>query len=162
MVAALGVLAPVLLLPTFALGAVGRLEAVRYPDDWTRARAIMAADPTPGAILVLPWTAYRGFGWNDGRTMLDPAPSFFGRPVVWNDGLRVGDRHLAPESPRARSVSTALRRGAPAKAARGVRYLLVEHQHGQNENKFRKDLPATKQVLAGTDISLYRLVTSPW
>lgn len=170
----LGVLLPLMLLPTLAYGAVGRIAAVGYPGDWARARAIMDADPVPGAVLALPWSAYRGFGWNGGRTVLDPAPLYFGRKVIWNDGLQVGTRTLAPEDPAARAVDAALRRPGPILDGHGrvndpsvrdvlrVRYVLLERQRGQdaNENVFQRRLPAWRPVLQGTDISLYRLVTS--
>jgi hypothetical protein len=174
--AAVAVVAPVMLLPTLAYGAAGRIEAVWYPPDWLRARAVMAADPAPGAVLVLPWTAYRGFAWNGGRTVLDPATAFFGRRVIWNDGLRVGGRALAPEDPAAREVDAALARpgavvgadgrirGAPGARGRGadagvrVRYVVVEK--GKNENVFQVRLAGFGRVYRGTDISVYRLVTS--
>jgi hypothetical protein len=164
MVAGVAVVAPVMLLPTLAFGAAGRIEAVWYPPDWPRARAVMAADPAPGAVLVLPWTAYRGYAWNGGRTVLDPATSFFGRRVIWNDGLRVGGRALAPEDPAARAVDAALARPGPVVGADGriaavrVRYVVVEAS--KNENMFQVRLAGFRRVYRGTDISVYRLVTS--
>jgi hypothetical protein len=155
--AGVAVVAPVMLLPTLAYGAAGRIEAVWYPPDWLRARAVMAADPAPGAVLVLPWTAYRGFAWNGGRTVLDPATAFFGRRVIWNDGLRVDGRALAPEDPAARAVDAALARPGPGVGVR-VRYVVVEG--GKNENVFQVRLAGFRRVYRGTDISVYRLVTS--
>lgn len=174
LLAGLGVLLPLMLLPTLAYGATGRIAAVSFPPDWSRARAIMAADPAPGAVLVLPFQAYRGFAWNGGRTVVDPAPLYFPRRVIWNDGLRVDDRALAPEDPAARAVQTALARPGPIVAADGrinapyagdgirVRYILLERQRGQDpgENAFHYRLPALRPLLKGTDIALYRLVTS--
>ena len=55
------VAAPVLLLPALAWGGAGRLAAVDYPPAFAEARAAMAADPTPGAVLVLPWHLYRPY-----------------------------------------------------------------------------------------------------
>jgi len=174
LLAGLGVLLPLMLLPTLAYGGAGRIAAVAYPDDWSRARAIMDADPEPGAVLALPWSAYRGFGWNGGRTVLDPAPLYFPRRVIWNDGLQVGDRTLTPEDPAARAVDAALARPGPILDGHGqvtapsvrdvvrVRYVLLERQRGRNpnENKFQSRLPSRRLVLQGTDILLYRLVTS--
>ena len=112
-VAAATVVVPVLALPTFALGAFGRLGTAEYPEEWRRVQAIVNGDPAPGALLSLPWSAYRAFAWNGGRVVLDPATKMFSRPVVWNDGLVVGTGdgtriRLAAESPRARRIGALL------------------------------------------------------
>ena len=173
----LAALVPLMLLPTLAFGAAGRIAAVSYPLDWARARAVVDGDPAPGVLLVLPWSAYRGFAWNGGRTVVDPAPMFFGRRVVWNDGLRVGHRTLSPEDPAARAVTGALARPGPVIGPGGrvtgtsirVRYVLVERRPGEGgdrrgralvENLFQGRGLAIFPMLKGTDISLYRLVTS--
>jgi len=88
--ALVGVLAPVLVLPTFAGGAFGRLAAVEYPPDWRAVQRIVNADPAPGALLSLPWGAHRSFAWNGGRVVLDPATKLFERRVLWDDTLLVG------------------------------------------------------------------------
>nr|BFE86833.1 hypothetical protein GCM10020093_094340 [Planobispora longispora] len=54
-VAAAVTAAPVLVLPTLALGAFGRLAAVDYPSGWRRVQEIVNADRAPGALLSLPW-----------------------------------------------------------------------------------------------------------
>ena len=172
---------PLMLLPTLAFGAAGRIAAVSYPPDWTRARTVVDGDPAPGAVLILPWAAYKRFSWNGGRTVVDPAPTFFARRVVWNDGLRVGNRTLAAENPAARAITAALVRPGPVigpgaritGTSMRVRYVLVEHGPGQAgdrpgratverilKGRVHGRRPAIFPVLEGTDISLYRLVTS--
>ncbi|MBO4276082.1 hypothetical protein GSF24_36585, partial [Microbispora triticiradicis] len=76
--------APLLLLPTLALGGLGRLAAVPYPRDFDEVRARIAADPVPGDVLLLPWEAYRAYDWNGRRSVLDPLPRYLTRRVVWN------------------------------------------------------------------------------
>ncbi|GAB3161642.1 hypothetical protein [Microbispora hainanensis] len=112
-VAVAAVAVPVLALPTFALGAFGRLGTAGYSEEWRRVQAVVNGDPAPGALLSLPWSAYRAFSWNGGRVVLDPATKMFSRPVVWNDGLVVGAGdgtriRLAAESPRARRIGALL------------------------------------------------------
>ncbi|GAA1998597.1 hypothetical protein GCM10009799_27020 [Nocardiopsis rhodophaea] len=147
-------LAPLVLLPGLAWGAAGRLAPVDYPAEWRQVQRVAAADPAPGAVLVLPWSAYRGVDWaGGGRTIvvLDPATKLFGRRVVWNDDLRVaesGKVHIVEgEDPLARraaevigadgagsvapeQIPASLR--APGAAARlgglGIRYMLVERE----------------------------------
>ncbi|GAA2992315.1 hypothetical protein [Streptosporangium longisporum] len=156
------ILVPLLVLPTFALGAFGRLVAVEYPPDWSRVRQIVDADPAPGALLTLPWSAYRAFGWNGGRVVLDPAVKSFHRRVVWNDGLTVGlgdGRTLAlgAEDPLAREIGPLLAGSGALTgplAARGVSHVLILRA---NENMFRSRLSGARLLHAGPELLLYRL-----
>ncbi|MEU4535446.1 hypothetical protein AB0G15_11325 [Streptosporangium sp. NPDC023825] len=153
---------PLLVLPTFALGAFGRLVAVDYPQDWYRVQRIVDADPAPGALLTLPWGAYRAFGWNGGRVVLDPAVKLFRRRVVWNDGLPVGlgdgrTLTLATEDPLARRVGAILAGAGPLTgplAAEGIGHVLIQRS---NENLFRARLPGARLIFAGQDLLLFRL-----
>ncbi|WP_229803364.1 hypothetical protein [Planobispora rosea] len=155
---AVAVVAPVLVLPTFALGAFGRLAAVDYPDEWRRVQAIVNADPAPGALLSLPWGAHRAFRWNGGRVILDPATKAFARRVIWNDELLVGlpgggRIRVAAEDPLVVRAATVLRgrpEGRAAALARlGVRYVL-EHP---GENVFAGGVT----VFHGRELRLVRL-----
>ncbi|MER6828471.1 hypothetical protein ABT352_21005 [Streptosporangium sp. NPDC000563] len=153
---------PLLVLPTFALGAFGRLVAVDYHPDWSGVRSVVDADPVPGALLTLPWGAYRVFGWNGGRVVLDPAVKSFRREVVWNDGLPVGlgdgrTLVLAGEDPRARRVGAILAGSGPLTgplAAEGISHVLVQRS---SENLFRSRLPGARLIFAGQELVLYRL-----
>ncbi|GAA3117824.1 hypothetical protein GCM10010466_06030 [Planomonospora alba] len=155
--AAVAVAVPVLVLPTFALGAFGRLEAVDYPGEWRHVQRIVNTDPAGGALLSLPWGAHRAFAWNGGRVVLDPATKLFARRVVWNDELLVGTPggriRVAAEDPLARAAAEALR-GAPEERPRalarlGVRFVL-EHS---SENVFQGGVT----VFDGRELRLIRL-----
>jgi hypothetical protein len=128
-VAAAGlVAAPLLLLPALAWGGAGRLAAVRYPPAFAEARAAMAADPVPGAVLVLPWHLYLPFEWNGGRVVLDPAPRWFPRRVVGNDDLELVGLTVPGEDPYGTRLGPLVRGAAPLAPAlpgAGVRYVLV-------------------------------------
>nr|WP_198345906.1 hypothetical protein [Nocardiopsis gilva] len=167
--AVLLLLAPVVLLPGLAWGAAGRLAPADYPAEWRQVQRIAAADTAPGAVLVLPWSAYRGVDWTgDGRTIvvLDPATKLFDRRVVWNDDLRVaesGKVHIVEgEDPLARRAaevigadtadSTALggipaSMHAPGVAARlgelGIRYVLVEREAVSSPSDPTTDPPSS-------------------
>jgi hypothetical protein len=165
--------APVVLLPTLAWGADGRLAAVRYPADWAAARRIIGRDPVPGAVLSLPWAAHRPVSWNAGRTTLDPLPRAVPRRVVWNDGLRVGGRALAPEDPAARAAGALL--GTPGSLTgplrrAGYRFVVVANGGGpetarsapgaENENAFEQRLSGAVRLLDGPALAVY-LIPSP-
>ena len=122
------VAAPVLLLPALAWGGAGRLAAVEYPPAFAEARAAMAADPVPGAVLVLPWHLYLPFGWNGDRVVLDPAPRWFPRRVVGNDDLELVGLTVPGEDPYGARLGPLVRGSAtlaPALPGAGVRYVLV-------------------------------------
>lgn len=135
-------LLPPVLLPGLAWGASGELRPVHYPPEWHQVQRLVDADPRPGALLTLPWSAYRGLPW-DGTdrpvVVLDPATKLVDRPVVFNDELRVsvdGEvRVAAGEDPLARQVAPLVADGWPVvprpDTARqlgelGVRYILVD------------------------------------
>ncbi|MEV5705598.1 hypothetical protein [Actinoallomurus sp. NPDC052274] len=159
--AVLALLVPVALLPGLAWGAGGRLAAVRYPADWSRARAVVAAEP--GAVLVLPWEAYRTYAWNGGRRVLDPLPRYLPGRVVLNDAVRVGtggrrDLRMAVEDPRARALDPLVRSGAPltdALRAHGIRYVAVDAP--EEFGTWAARLPGTERVVTGPDLTLYRI-----
>ncbi|XVQ87637.1 hypothetical protein ACQP2K_09520 [Microbispora siamensis] len=163
-VAAAAVAVPVLVLPTFALGAFGRLGTAEYPEEWRRVQAVVNGDPAPGALLSLPWSAYRAFSWNGGRVVLDPATKMFARPVLWNDALVVGTGggrqiRVAAESPRARRIGALLAGPATspltgALTREGVRYVLAG---GVDENRFLSRLPGATPVYRGRELLLVRL-----
>ena len=130
---AIGVIAlltPVLLLPGLAWGAAGRLHPVRYPAGWLAAARVIDAAPVPGDVLLLPWAADRSPPWNGGEVMLDAWPRLLSRPVIWNDGTRVGNVWLAPDDPPARRLDTVLRENngplTAALRAAGVRFVVVD------------------------------------
>jgi len=130
---AIGVIAlltPVLLLPGLAWQTAGRLHPVWYPAGWLAAARAIDAAPVPGDVLLLPWAADRSPSWNGGEVMLDPWPRLLSRPVIWNDGTRVGDVRLAPDDPRAMRLNGLLQDDdgplTAALRAAGVRFVLVD------------------------------------
>jgi hypothetical protein len=151
-----GVLAPVLVLPTFAVGGFGRLAAVEYPPEWRQVQRIVNADPAPGALLSLPWGAHRAFAWNGGRVVLDPATKLFDRRVIWDDTLLVGlpdggRLRVRGEDPLNRRAGDLL--GTPDFAARlGVRYVLTVG----TENRFPSGLSGWTTVFEGAELVLLR------
>lgn len=164
---ALGVmaaLAPVLLLPGLAWGATGRLQSVQYPADWLRARQIINDSPRPGAVVLLPWAAYRRFPWNGRRAVLDPWPRLLRRTVVWNDALQVGHLTVAAEEAATRRLNPIMSAAGPLTAAlrtAGVRYVILD----AGPLLARRDpglaaaarVPGASVVLASGDLILFQL-----
>jgi hypothetical protein len=149
-------LAPVLLLPGLAWGAAGRLRPVWYPASWLAAARLIDASPARGSVLLLPWAAYRNPAWNGGRTVLDPWPRLLSRPVIWNDGPRVGRVSMQPDDPAARRLGAALSRGegplTGVLRAAGVRFVVVD-----SGPSLARRLPGCAVVSAQPGLVVYRL-----
>jgi hypothetical protein len=166
----LALVAPVLLLPGLAWGAAGRLQAVQYPADWLRARQVIESDRSGGAVLLLPWAQYRRYPWNRGEAVFDPWPRFVGRPMIWNDALRVGRTTVPTESERARQLGSVITSGRPrtaALSAAGVRYVIVDSGSLLRHDRQRRGqlaalarLPGAEVLIASHDLVLFRLPAS--
>jgi hypothetical protein len=153
------VLLPLVALPDLAWGASNRLEAVSYPSDWTRVRQVLLDQPAHGDVLVLPWSAFRQFEWNDGRTSLDPAARFLPVTVVGSADLVVGDRIVPGDDPRAAKVGRLLQTGDPLGAsmpAEGIGWVLVER--GTPGPLVPPELlSGATAVVTGSSVELFRL-----
>ncbi|RKS05311.1 hypothetical protein DFP74_0905 [Nocardiopsis sp. Huas11] len=175
--AAFAVLAPVVVLPGLLWGAGGLLTPVDYPRAWTRAQELVAADDVPGAVLVLPWSAYRGPEWSGAPVVvLDPATKAFDRRTLWNDDLVVGtpdggavvvsgEDARAREAARALDVDPATGLPAPAEAGQteelarvlgglGVRYVVVS---AAIDNQFWSQGTGVEVVVDSADLTLLRV-----
>lgn len=149
---------PVACQPDLLWGAGGRLVAVDYPDDWSAARAVVADSALPGDVASFPWTAFRRFEWNPGRTVLDPAPRWLTRTTVVSDDLVIdaGDGlvEVAGDDPRAQAIGRALVRGeevAPLLPGLGVGWALI----AKGTPGPVPDLEGWEILLDGPDLSLY-------
>lgn len=168
------VLAPVVVLPGLLWGAGGRLAPVEYPPGWLEAQEAVAADDRPGAVLVLPWSAYRGLEWSGAPVVvLDPATKLFDRRTVWNDDLSVGTPDggrvvVTGEDARAREVARLLEpdpaTGLPADrwlsdpdalaerlGGLGIRHVAVS---ASVDNRFWSGAESLSTVVEGADLTL--------
>jgi hypothetical protein len=156
------VVAPVLLLPALAWGAAGRLAAVDYPPAFAEARAAMAADPTPGAVLVLPWHLYQPYAWNGDRVVLDPAQRWFTRRAVGNDDLELVGLTVHGEDPYGNRLGPLVRGTAPLAPAlpgAGIRYVLVFKEGDWRAWSARLD--GLVAALDRPELALYRVPARP-
>ncbi|HEY0486548.1 MAG TPA: hypothetical protein VGD72_09895 [Mycobacteriales bacterium] len=146
---------PVATLPDLAWGALGRLDAVRYPADWDQvARRVAGSD---GALVTLPFGAFRAYAWNGGRTSLDPADRYLDVPVVVDDTLVVASAGGRPvvvpgEDRRAARVRAVLARGRPLVTA-DVQWALVERD--QPGRVPARALDGMHPVWSGPALTLY-------
>jgi hypothetical protein len=156
MLGVFAVLAPVLLLPGLAWGAAGRLRPADYPGGWLAAARALDASAAPGSVLLLPWDTYRTWAWNHGETVLDPWTRLLSRPLIWNDGMRVGNLELAPDDPRARALDGAIGGSGPLTAtlrAAGVRFVLDDADGPQVGTR----LPGSVRIINQPGLTVYQL-----
>ena len=149
--------APVALVPGLAWGAAGRLRPAWYPAGWLAAARMIDDSPARGDVLLLPWQTYRTPAWNHGEAMFDPWSLLLSRPVIWNDGTRVGDVELAPDDPRARRLDGVIGGGGPLTAiltAVGVRFVL-DDQDGPGQVGVR--LPGAVVLIRQPGLTVYQL-----
>jgi hypothetical protein len=161
--AAAGVL-PLLLLPDGPATLRIPLTPVHYPADWQPVAGLLAG--SSAQVLVLPFAAYRSFGWAPGRTVLDPAPRLLAPPVLVDDRLAVngtvpaGETVLAGEDPTAARVRELLDGNPPATqlagrlAELGIGWVLVE---AGTPGPALPELTGLRPVLAGRDVRLYQV-----
>jgi hypothetical protein len=135
---------------------------VPYPEAFAEARAAMAADPVPGAVLVLPWHLYMGFPWNGDRVVLDPAQRWFTRRAVGNDDLELAGTTVPGEDPygaRLGPLVAGTAPLAPALPAAGVRYVLVFKT--AEWATYRPRLSGLDPVLDRPALALHRVPARP-
>lgn len=124
---------PVLALPSLAWGLGGFVSTTQYPREWVSLqRQVEALDVGEDRVLVLPFSTYRRFSWNE-RAVLDPVPRFFPGQMVTEDGLDVDGGRVGGESRLALSVAQARdpERLAAVLAAHDVRWLVVHAGAGE-------------------------------
>jgi hypothetical protein len=147
---------PVVVLPSLGWGVAGRLDPVHYPTDITHVAALLAADPRPGAVLVLPFQPYRQLTWNHGQTSLDPMSRLLDRTVIISSDLPVlvdGQRVTVPGEDRlAAAARRALGSADPARslAGMGVRWVVRD---GPDAGR----LAGSQEIYAGPNLSVYEI-----
>jgi hypothetical protein len=152
-------LLPLVTLPDLAWGVNNRLEAVSYPADWARVRQVLLDERGDGDVLVLPWSAFRRFDWNDGRTSLDPASRFLPVTAVGSTDLIVDGRVVRGEDARVARVERLLHSGEPLSStmpAEGIGWVLVE-QGTPGPQVPPSLLIGASEVVTGSSLQLFHL-----
>ena len=160
-------LIPILLLPDLLFGAWGRLSPATYPSEWEQVRTALAKSEAPGDVVSLPWSAFRAYDWNSGRTVLDPAPRYLPRTVVTDSRLLVQEAGelivVESDDPRSTAVGRALLVDDPTSALSGLGIGWVLWQKDQLATPgYPAELPPALEssstlVSDGSGLALYRI-----
>jgi hypothetical protein len=125
-------LLPVATSASMGWGLAGRLAPVDYPHDYAQVAARVAGPSAAGAVVVVPFEAYRRAAWNRERSALDPLPRWLPAVTVASSDLLVRGPaavvRVPGEDPFAAAVHSALAstRPAVALARLGVRWVVVD------------------------------------
>ena len=158
-VTAIALILPLAFAPTILWAAGGQLRSTNYPADWYAANTLLNADTTSFKVLVLPWHEYLHLGFV-GRTVANPAASFFTKPVIVSDDPELTG--VASDNPQASSgpVVNWLRGNAGTATTLqplGVKYIiLLKEADWQNYDWLSSDSQLSL-VRDTTTLRLYKL-----
>jgi hypothetical protein len=145
----------VLLLPGLAWGAAGRLRPAAYPQSYLAAARMIDSSRAPGAVLLLPWAAYRTLPWNHDEPVLDPWPRLLSRPVIWNDGTQVGPLKMTPDYQAAEDLDSKITSNEPLTSTlqkAGIRFVVVDSGPTQAQR-----LPGCATVFIHPGLAVYEV-----
>jgi hypothetical protein len=147
----------VLSLPDLAWGVGGKVESVRYPDDWPAVAA--AINREPAQVAVLPADTMRRFVWSGRAPVLDPLPRWLRADVLATGDLTIGGSTVLGEGKRARDVQQLLLAGGdPGDLRRaGVGWLVVELGTPGDIGSAAETFGRLPVAYRGRDLMLYRV-----
>jgi hypothetical protein len=106
LIVALALVTPFIYSFTIFNGFWGQLGSVDYPNDWYEMNEFLNNDTQDFNILFFPWHAYMDFKWlpNAQKRLLNPAASFFDKPVIIGENAEVGGVYTYSTSPVQRYI----------------------------------------------------------
>ncbi len=156
-------LIPLAWVPMLLWGAAGQLRSAEYPASWHELNQRLNAEPGEFKVLMLPWHQYLTLDFA-GRTVANPAPAFFDRPVISSDnpellGVRPRTRHPENDVIEGRVLSAAYySQTAGAKLAPlGVHYVVLLKQADWAEYGWLDDQTDLKLAAETSGWKLYRV-----
>ncbi len=149
-----------------AWGLGGRLDPVRFPEDWRAVKRAVTA--RPGTVVALPWHQYLDLEIADGRRVHNPLPDYLGGDVLISSDPEVG-ASARERADRRENVVLALlddlaagtERTAQELADLGVRWVVVLHDADGERYGRLAEAPGLDRVVQGQGIDLYRVRSWP-
>jgi hypothetical protein len=149
---------------TMVWGGNGQLAPRHYPDGWFAVNDARNAQTGSASTLFLPWHVYLHTDFA-GRTIANPAPDFFDKPVIASDDP--GLPGIAADSPTntTRRITALIADRSPGSGSKfaaelsqlGIGYIILA-----KENNYREYLPLVSQpgirlVTQTPTINLYQI-----
>ena len=143
-------------------GMHGEIAPSQYPSGWYAADRVLAADPSPGRTLFLPWHEYMSLSFvrNENSVVASPAPSFFSTPVLVSADPEVPGI-APPTDPEQKEVSDLVAAGnagrwAQVLATHHIKYLLLAREVDWSSYTYLDNQPGLVLVGDYSSIVLYR------
>jgi len=117
---------PVLTASALFWGARGQLQAIQYPDSWSKANRELNRDSGTFQSLFLPWHLYI---YTDfvGRTIANPATNYFDKPMVVNNDPELNGAALNKPDATRRQIAAILATAPRDKSGTELGLLLARH-----------------------------------
>jgi hypothetical protein len=143
-------------------GMHGEIKPSYYPAGWYAADRLLASDPNPGRMLLLPWHEYMRYSFvrNENNVVASPAPLFFSIPVVVSGDPEV-QGISPPKSHEQNSVSNLIAAGASGDwtgelRLLGIKYVGVIHELDWQSYGYLDRQPGFIKVADFGTMTLYR------
>jgi hypothetical protein len=143
-------------------GLWGNLHTSRFPTSWQQADDRLEHEARGSRTLFLPWHGYFALDFAHGRVVANPAPSFFGTPILSSTSVGEGREAADSSDPVERYVSSLLERGrrvpdiGACLAPLGVTHVLLAKQADWRHYRFLDSSRGLKVVERWPDLVLYR------
>ncbi len=99
MLVSIFLLTPLVYSYTMLFGFHDQLDVSYYPKEWESAELIMKADKEDFNVLFLPWHMYMDFNFNPKQRIVNPANTFFSKPLISGDNIEAGGIYSQSSNP---------------------------------------------------------------
>lgn len=100
---------PIIYSYTIFFGFNNQLEVVNYPETWYDLDEYLNSDDDEFNTLFLPWHLYMDFRFNQKQRIVNPAESFFTKPIIQADNIEVEDIHSQSLNPISKYIEFLLK-----------------------------------------------------
>lgn len=147
--------------PTMVGGFAGQLRPVDYPAGWYAVDHRLGSDSTQFNTLFLPWHQYMSFAFARNRIIANPAPHFFGVPVLSSDNPEFGGAGRTTSDQRLANLSRWLKSpdepNMAAKLARhNIKYVILARELDYSAYNKMVRQTGFQPVYRDQSIELYR------
>ena len=164
---------PFLYTPTMLFGFFGQLRPVSYPKSWFTVDQILKEDRKDFKTLFFPWHLYMKFNFANNRIIVNPASSFFEKPVLTAQNYEMKALYSHDERPEALHVEGLLKiekegtnffgEAVPRPVNFGqalspidVKYIILGKDEDWGAYRFLDESPDLGRIFESKELILYR------
>lgn len=142
-------------------GCNHQLSPTHYPAEWFAINRQLEADRGNFQTLFLPWHLYMSFNFTN-RVIANPAPGFFGKPIIISDNPEFKTASLAGTTPAKRTLDRLLQNAdrdpefAYQLAALNIKYIVLANDDDFDKYAYLSKLSHIQLISSSATIELYR------